>query len=357
MKKVMMPKRAGFLFFMMLALLGTGGLYAQQTFNTTIYFDYTSYLSSNGPVTSNPKDNFFAFRRAYFTYENRIGEKLRFRFRYDADNTANLTSVDIKSGSTKKDDKLRPFIKHLYLEWSDFLFRDARLRVGMSDTLTWKPAEDKWNYRSVAKTLLDGYKDITGEDIDTTSADLGVWYAGTMTKYMRWAVQVTNGSHYSHAETDKYKKFMGQLHLIPMAGLSVIGYYDYEKQNEDAAASTYKLDGYFEMVKNLTIGAEWFTYDNDTKLTADKVQYKVSGFSVFGNYIFKRDVFAVFGRYDSYEPNNKVDNNKVGLVIAGLDWAPMGPSIKLQPNVWFLDYQDSAKKNDVIFQFTFFLTF
>jgi hypothetical protein len=352
-----MPKNVFILGLVFAALFGATGLVAQQTFNTTIYFDYTSFLSSDGPITSNPRDNFFIFRRAYFTYENRIGEKLRFRFRYDADNTANLTSVDIKTGSTKKDDKLRPFIKHLYLEWSDFLLANARLRIGMADTLTWKPAEDKWNYRSVAKTLLDGYRDITGEEIDTTSADLGVWYAGTMSKYMRWAVQVTNGSGYSKVETDKYKKIMGQLHLIPVAGLSIIGYYDYEMQNDDAAASTYKLDGYLEMIKNLTIGVEWFSYDNDTKLTADKVQYKPSGFSVFGNYILRRDVFAVFGRYDSYEPNDKVDNSKVSLVIAGLDWAPMGPSIKLQPNVWFLDYQDSAKKNDVILQFTFFLSF
>ena len=340
-----------------LVLLSAGVTSGQQTFNTTIYFDYTTFFSNTGPITSAPKNNYFTFRRAYFTYENRIGEKLRFRFRYDADNTANITSVDFAKASTKKDDKLRPFIKHLYFEWSDFLVPNARLRVGMADTLTWKPAEDKWNYRSVAKTLLDGYKDITGEDIDTTSADLGIWYGGTMSKYLRWAVQVTNGSHYSHVETDKYKKFMGQLHLIPVAGLSVIGYYDYEKQNAAAAASTYKLDGYFEMVKNLTFGLEWFIYDNATKLTAAKEQYKASGFSIFGNYVFKRDALAVFGRFDSYEPNDKVGNNKVSLVIAGLDWAPMGPSIKLQPNVWFLDYQDGAKKNDVIFQFTFFLTF
>ena len=223
-----MPTKASMRAFRILSLvLLSGGLAtAQQTFSTTIYFDYTSFVSNSGPITSATKSNYFTFRRAYFTYENRIGEKLRFRFRYDADNTANITSVDFAKASTKKDDKLRPFIKHLYFEWSDFLIANARLRVGMADTLTWKPAEDKWNYRSVAKTLLDGYKDITAEDIDVTSADLGVWYAGTLSKYLRWAVKVTNGYHYSHSENDKYKKFMGQLHLIPVAGLSVVGYYD-----------------------------------------------------------------------------------------------------------------------------------
>lgn len=341
----------------LLALLAPGALFAQQTFNTTIYWDYTTFLTNDGPITSAARDNYFAFRRAYFTYENKLGDKLRFRFRYDADNTANVTSIDFKKDTTAKDDKLRPFLKHLYLEYTGFIFSDARLRVGMADTLTWKPAEDKWGYRSVAKTLLDGYRDVTGENIDTTSADLGVWFAGTASKYVRWAAQVTNGSHYSHVENDKYKKFMGQLHLLPLAGLSLIGYYDYEKQTADAAARTYKLDAYFEMVKNLTLGLEYFSHDNETKLTADKVQYKPSGFSVFGNYVFKRDELAVFGRYDAYEPNDKVGDNKVNLVIAGVDWAPWGPSVKLQPNIWLYDYEDGAKKNDVVVQFTFFMSF
>ena len=36
----------------------------------------------------------------------------------------------------------------------------------MIETLTFKPAEERWGYRSVAKTLLDGYKDVTKKDID-----------------------------------------------------------------------------------------------------------------------------------------------------------------------------------------------
>ena len=79
-----------------------------QTFGTTIYFDWTHFLTSEGPKTTVTapayKNDFFAFRRAYFTYENKVNDNLRFRFRYDADNTANLTSVDVKTGSTKKDD-------------------------------------------------------------------------------------------------------------------------------------------------------------------------------------------------------------------------------------------------------------
>lgn len=40
--------------------------------------------------------------RANFTYENRWSD-LRFCFRYDADNTANLAFMELKAGSTPGD--------------------------------------------------------------------------------------------------------------------------------------------------------------------------------------------------------------------------------------------------------------
>ncbi len=339
-----------------LFLLFSNLVQAQQTFNTTIYFDYTNYLSKDGPVTSAAKNNFFAFRRAYFTYENKISDNLKFRFRYDADNTANLTWVDIKTGSTKKDDKLRPFIKHIYFDYAGLL-SNSSLKIGMTPTLTFEMAEARWGYRSVAKTLVDGYKDITGVEIDASSADIGANLTGRLAKYVRYGVMFYNGAGYSHAESDKYKKIAGNIQLIPVAGLSVVGYMDYEKQDKDNSATTYKLDGYLEMVRNLTTGAEYFVYHNDKYLTAGNERYDVSGLSIFGRYIFNPDVFSLFARFDRYEPNNKVSSDEMSLVIAGLDWAPFHKSMKLQLNIWFASYANSEKKNDVIFNLTFFMSF
>ncbi len=60
-----------------------------QTFTTTIYLDYRYFLSNAGPVTLKPAsattaylNNQFVFRRAYFTYENKISDNLKFRFRH-----------------------------------------------------------------------------------------------------------------------------------------------------------------------------------------------------------------------------------------------------------------------------------
>jgi len=332
----------------------------QQTFSTTIYLDWTHFLTNSGPVTTvtapGYKNDYFAFRRAYFTYENKINDNLRFRFRLDADNTANLTSVDINTGATKKDDKLRPFMKHLYLQY-DNLFPNTSFKVGMADTITFKLAEDRWGYRSVAKTLVDGFKDITGVEIDATSADIGVSFSHNPLKYFRYQVQVTNGSAYSHAENDKWKKLMLQGQIIPLPGLSLVGYYDYEKQTPKAKAETIKFDGYFEKVRNLVLSAEYFVYRNDLYVASSKARYDVSGLSVFGRYTFTPDRLAAFARYDYYEPNNKVGDNEISLVIAGLDWAPFHTSWKLQPNIWFYQYADSKKRDDVVFNLTFFMSF
>jgi hypothetical protein len=356
MKKGNIPKLGVVFGLVLLTLLSAGGLFAQQTFNTTIYFDYTTYLSNDGPVTSAEKDNFFAFRRAYFTYENKINDTLKFRFRYDADNTANITSIDFAKASTKKDDKMRPFIKHLYFEYTGLL-PNASVKLGMTETIQFKIAEDRWGYRSVAKTLMDGYKDITGVDVDAPSADLGVSLTGSLAKYVRYGFMVSNGAGYSHAESDKFKKLAANLHLIPVAGLSVVGYIDYEKEDADNLAMTYKVDGYFEMVKNLVIGAEYFVYKNDKYMTADEAKYDVSGLSIFGRYIVKPDVFSLFARFDKCEPNNKVSDDEMSLVIAGLDWAPVHKSMRLQPNIWIRSYADSEMKNDLVLNLTFFLSF
>jgi len=366
-----------------LLLLPSAALLAQQSFKTTIYLDYRYFLSTEGPITLEPAsptsaylNNAFLFRRAYFNYENKINDNLKFRFRLDADNTANLTGVtltgDPVSGvSTKKDDKLRPFIKHLFLQYDNFLVPMMTLNVGMIETLTFKPAEERWGLRSVAKTLVDGYKDITKTDILATSADIGVSLKYSIAKSFRLAGGFYNGSAYSHAENDQFKEVELQAQITPVPGFSIVGYFDYERKLPVAslpgetkpATSIYKVDAFFEMVKDLVIGGEWFVFKNDLYQT-DGVKYDVGGWSVFGRYTIETEKLALFARYDDYMPNELDRDRDMSLIIAGLDWAPFHGSWKLQPNVWFYSYADgtrynagAAKNSDVMFNLTFFLSF
>jgi hypothetical protein len=368
--------------FVGLMALPSASLLAQQTFNTTIYLDYRYFLSSEGPGTLKPAsdtaaylNNQFVFRRAYFTYENKINDNLKFRFRLDADNTANVTGVSLTGSpvsgvSLKKDDKLRPFIKHVYLQYDNFLVPKLILNVGMIETLTFKPAEDRWGLRSVAKTLVDGYKDITGKDIHASSADIGASLKYSFAKYFRMAAGYYNGAGYGHAENDQYKEIELQAQITPMPGFSVVGYYDYERLLPVASlpgetkpqGQTYKVDAFFEMVKNLVLAGEWIVYKNDL-YQADGEKYDVGGWSVFGRYVVQSNL-SLFGRYDSYSPNSLDQDLDMTLVIAGFEWAPYHSSWKLQPNVWFTNYTNgvrynanATKNSDVVFNLTFFLSF
>lgn len=347
-----------------LTLAATAG--AQQKFSTTIYFDYTFNLTNDGYLTNSklvppPITNQFRFRRAYFRYENKISDLLSFRLTYDADNTANLTGAALTGTpaaiATKKDDKLRPFIKHLYLDWGGLL-PDSSLRVGMVNTITFQIAEDKWGYRSVAKTMVDGFKDITGTDIRASSADLGLNFTGMAAKELKYGAMIVSGEGYSHPEYDKYKKFAGFLQFIPVAGLSMVGYVDYEPRDASNKALTYKGDLYFEMVPNLTLAGEYVAYNSDlNKNTTDLKHFNVSGYSIWGVYKIMVDTLNAFARFDHYIPNSTISAKNQDLIILGLDWAPVSTTWKLQPNIVVTDYADSTKKTDVTAQMTFFLSF
>jgi len=389
MRKVLQKVTDLVLGVLMLPMVGIMSLMAQtttpppQTFTATVYLDYRQFFSNDGPVTLKPASatsaylsNQFVFRRAYFTYEHKINDNLKFRFRLDADNTANVTGVTLTgspvSGVTlSRDDKLRPFMKHIYLEYANFLVPKMILNVGMIETLTFKPAEDRWGLRSVAKTLVDGYRDITKKDIASTSADIGVSLKYSVAKYFRLAGGYYNGAAFSKAENDQYKEIELQAQITPIAGLSIVGYYDYERKLPVAALpletkptlSTFKLDAFFEMIKNLTLGAEWFVHRSDFNQSAGE-KHDVGGWSAFGRYTVKPDKLQLFARYDSYRPNSLDRDLDVSLVIAGFDWAPYSATWKIQPNVWFYSYKDglrynanATKDSDLVFNLTFFLSF
>ena len=105
------------------------------------------------------------------------------------------------------------------------------------------------------------------------------------------------------------------------------------------AATTYKVDAFFEMVKNLVLAAEWFMFKNRPQSDGRRRSTTSGGWSAFGRYKVKPDKLQLFARYDSYMPNSLDRDLDMSLVIAGFDWAPYHASWKLQPNVWFYNYR------------------
>jgi hypothetical protein len=273
---------------------------------------------------------------------------------------------------------MRLWMKHLYMDYSGLL-PDSSLKVGMVDTLPFKLAEDRWGYRSIAKTLTDFYKDITGTDIRCSSADLGLNFQVPVNRYLRVAAMVTNGDGYSNIAGSKFRKMGGQIQIIPVAGLNFVGYYEVEDRPATSAmiaagsksydsagtAKMAKADVYFDMIENLNVSFEWFNYDNPTFLYKNaagaNVHYKTGGWSVFSTYKIIVDKLNAFARYDSYAPDSTQSMKDRSLVIVGLDWSPIHSSWKIQPNVWFYGYDKNFattyKRNDIVANLTFFLSF
>ncbi len=301
------------------------------------YFDYSYLLSSSGPMAESQGQgwNDFKFRRAYFTVEHKISDEFKFRFRTDADR--------------KADDKQRVFLKHVYLEWKD-LIPESKLYIGMAATPTKELSEGVWGYRGVEKTLMDVYKDQTGESVDFASADLGFALKGKIVKQLNYYIMVSNGAGYSHPERDKYKKFAAQLQLLPIEGLTVAGLIDIEQQDGDSTNYTYRGDLVYKK-GDLALGGEIFQYkDNQNSL-------KRSGFSLFGNYKVAKEI-KIFARYDFFNPFIDVagiDNDEITYIIVGFDYSP-DKLVHVMPNIRVKSYADD-RSSDVIALLTFELKY
>jgi len=301
------------------------------------YFDYGYLLSSKGPVAEKHGEgwNYFIFRRAYFTLEHKINDTFKFRFRTDADR--------------KVDDKARPFLKHVYLEWTN-LIPESKLYIGLSATPTKEISEAIWSYRGVEKTLMDAYKDQTGQSVDFASADLGFALKGKIVKQLHYHIMLSNGAGYSHPERDKYKKFAAQLQLLPIEGLTIVGLIDIEKQDEDSTNYTYRGDLFYKK-GNIALGSEIFQYSDNKK------ELKRGGFSLFGNYKIAKKI-RFFARYDFYNPFidvQDVEKDEISYIIIGFDYFPH-KLVHVMPNIRFKSYADD-RSSDVIMLLTFELKY
>jgi hypothetical protein len=301
------------------------------------YFDYSYLLSSKSPLAEKYGDgwNAFKFRRAYFTLEHQISDRFKFRFRTDADR--------------KVDDKFRVFMKHVYLEWKN-LIPDSKLYIGLSPTPTKELTEAVWGYRGLEKTLMDVYKDQTGQSVDFASADMGLGLKGKFVKEVGYYIMFSNGAGYSHPEGDKYKKFAAQLQFFPVEGITIAGLVDAEKQNGDSTNYTYKGDLLYKK-GDIALGCEIFQYTDNEK------DLKRGGFSFFGTYKVAKEI-RILARYDFFNPFidiQDVEDDEINYIIVGFDYFP-SKFVHVIPNIRFKNYADD-RSTDIIALLTFELKY
>ena len=300
------------------------------------------------PTNDNPAltaENGFWLRRTYLTMDHSINEELSFRIRFEANSPGDFTS------STK----LEPFVKDLYLRWTE---KDHQVYLGISGTPIWGVVEKVWGYRHVEKTPLDLQK-------MGSSRDFGVAAKGRLDSggKLRYHVMVGNGSG-TKGETNAGKKGALGLSLYPGSGFVIEAYGDYEGRPGDNDRTVVQLFAAWQSDEGrlgVQVARQHRNIEGASALNLDVASF-------FGSVkLSERAVFLA--RYDrmfevnpdaakiAYIPLNPTANSN--LLLAGID-VTLADEFHLIPNVeavFYHDAQGPKPDSEVMFRTTFFVTF
>lgn len=311
------------------------------------------YYNVNAINQANKDLNGWQFRRIYITTDYTINDNFSTRFRLEADQSA-LSS----------NNKISPFVKDAWLKWKD-VFSGSDLIVGISPTPAFDASEGAWGYRSLEKTIMDYFGIVP-------SRDLGIDLKGKLDEKGTASYWVKIGDNSGNSpESNKYKRYYGQLQFKPSDNLLLTVYGDfasYGKKTDpfDGLAkenSAFVAAGFinYKQANTFALGVEGFfksqqnNYSSDANATALESQ---SGFgiSVWGK-VSLTDNIGLVGRYDTYDPNTNgaAKNDTQGLIIGAVDFK-VAPKVSVMPGIEVRTLQ-GADNSDLTPRVTFFWEF
>jgi len=271
----------------------------------------------------------FWMRRIYFTYENKLGDKVKMRLR-----------LEMNSNGKFESDTLPPVVKDAYIDFK--IGGGAALRAGIQSPPSFANIEDIWGYRSLEKTPLDLYK-------WTSSRDFGISLKGG--KSFIYQFMFGQGSS-NKGEADKGKKIYGMVGYKTEGGfhLEVNGHFEARKEI------------YEEVIIHpfVAYSGDWgrvaveYAF-NDLKKKGDdgdtKYKYNVLSFFVVFSATKKVDII---GRYDmnwgdGYKTNWKgsgisyvpfANNHEFSFIIGALSFN-VYKNVWLIPNIKYATYKEN----------------
>lgn len=276
-------------------------------FGSVLYAEYGMDLTDGAG-----NNNQFDISRLYFIAKSNAGEHFAFRLTSDVSAFKDLV-IDVPDGtggttsaSATVDTRKRLFLKHAYAEWHDDDL-GLKVRFGSADT-PWIPyTEHFWGHRYAAKAFTD----VTGL---LHSADLGIHVIGSQfDKMVTWQLTLGNGEGYAAPEVDAGKTVQARLSFDPMAktdgqslSLSVHGTQDVPAKGVDpvslgGAAVGYSMDWFLVWAEG--------TARSEAGVTG-------TGYSLT---VMPRhpDWGAVYGRYDSWDPDSSASDDATQRIVAG----------------------------------------
>ena len=287
----------------------------------------------------------FQFRRLQLYYDHNLSEKFFSRF-----------MLEVNDKSPMPDGKFGDFLKAAYIEWKNIIPR-GNAAIGLYPAPTWSWLTEKvWNYRSVEKTIAD-FRGLGGAG---GASDLGIVLRGTFDAANRYGYgfMIGNGTG-QKAETNKYKKFYGELFAKPVKRVVLEAYADYEPGAADKNISTLKGFATYE-TSRLTAGVEavYQTQENAGAAGADKTPFGIAFFA--RGPVPSVEKLIAFARFDFFDPNTQVADSGFNeyFFVAGLDYTPI-KNVHFMPNLWLNAFSDKSpakleKDADVAARLTFY---
>ncbi len=327
--------------------------------------------------------NAFQIRRAYLGYDYDISPKFSAELLLATEDNI-TTKSGVTSGDLLSDNKLSFYIKLANIRWKN-IWKGTDLVVGQVSTPAFSLLiEPTWRYRSIERPIADIRR--------TSSFDLGAALQGKFDPAkgnFGYNVMVGNGTG-ARPENDKYKWFYGDVYAKFFDQRLIVDLYaDYQRLNWTSSwhHSRSMIKGFAAYTTpQITIGAEAFVNRlfNDgfeTEIATSKVDtlsVNAKGLSVFMHGLIIKDKLRYFARFDSYNPNDKINNRffnkyigntsnyndpstKEQFITVGLDYTPV-KNVHFMPNIWYNKYINQgydSKYNsyDLVYRITFYYVY
>jgi hypothetical protein len=268
-------------------------------------------------------DNEFALTRMYINYKGKVAPNTEYRLTTDIRTSNTYTDSGGDKVSTGRFDA---FMKFGYLSFNNIVPGGA-LIAGAQPT-PWTDFEDKfWKYRPVSKSLTDQWGFLT-------SSDFGVSLKGTLDGGFDYHLMVSNGEGYgANEETGNKngKDFSLRLAYQPTKKSPTFALY-----GDNGSSKNTDSDRWGALVGRV---ADDYHYGLNYIHGTDGAK-KSGAYSLYGGFNFPRTRWALFARYDNFDPNLDASNDKQNLTILGFSY-----KINQTTNLYLSNQHKNAPNN------------
>ncbi|MCF8225892.1 MAG: hypothetical protein K9J30_08430 [Bacteroidales bacterium] len=272
----------------------------------------------------------FAITRAYFGYEQQLGEYFSANIKLDIGSPDDLSEYS----------RLRryAYFKNAGLTYSR---NDLTVWAGLFDMLQFKVQERSWGYRYMYRSFLDEYR-------FGPSADLGLGVRYSFADNLESDIIVSNGEGYTSPQRDNIYKAGWGITYNPLPSITLRGYYSIFLTQVPQMTFT-GFAGYRN--ENFRIGGD-FNYQMNFQSNLNRDRY---GYSFYSTFVFS-EKWEIFLRYDHLYSNivgaTEIPWNLANdgsAAIGGIQFTPVSKvHVTFDYQDWY-EYAANGEKEQLLF--------